>query len=139
MTAPYSPAKATRLAGTSSRLIVLKMASLDEPAWNTAIMDPGLHRPKQVQALLIIWTRTVLPRIGFDLQAKITSLKWEAKLSLSWEREGRDAIHASPEDASYTSHSLAAQVPTAGGDVKMIKAGTLLPATGASGHHQAQT
>lgn len=43
MTAPYSPAKATRLAGTSSWLIVLKMASLEEPAWNTSTMNPGLY------------------------------------------------------------------------------------------------
>lgn len=42
VTAPYSPAKATRLAGTSSWLIVLKMASLDEPAWNIH-NGPELH------------------------------------------------------------------------------------------------
>lgn len=40
VTAPYSPARATRLAGTSSWPIFLKMASLEEPAWNTSTTHP---------------------------------------------------------------------------------------------------
>lgn len=57
VTAPYSPAKATRLAGTSSWLIVLKMASLDEPAWNIH-NGSRITRVREAQALLVIWTRT---------------------------------------------------------------------------------
>lgn len=77
-----------------------------------------------------------MPRIGFDLQDKITSLKWQAKISFSWERSQR--CHPCQLRGCFLHLRLsAAQVSGQGETSRWSRHVTFLPAIDASGHNQA--
>lgn len=101
-------------------------------------MNPGLHRPKQngKSKSLECGPGQLMPRIGFDLQDKRTSLKWQATISFFWER--RQRCHPCQLRGHFLHLKLlAAQVSGQNEMSRWSQHATLLPAIDASGHNQA--